>query len=255
MTNEDQAKSDERIRQLNERCAENQAEVTQLKKETEKIKHETELIRQETEKIQRENAKGFEEIRQMQKENAEQQKANAEQQKANAEQQKKTDKQIGGLGNKFGGYTEAMARPAIRRILEERFHAHYLGPVRFKSTNEVGAVEVDAWGLSRNGTGTAYLVEIKSKFRDEHIEQVWKQVERFRIHYSAIWEQPVYPMLAVVDISEEGREKVWDAGIHLIEIDDGVFQYAKPPKDFEADGYHGMHGVRKDVPHLRAVPG
>ncbi len=163
--------------------------------------------------------------------------------------------QIGGLSNKFGGYTEAMARPAIRRILEERFHAHYLGPVRFKSTDEVEAVEVDAWGLSRNGTGTAYLVEIKSKFRDEHIEQVWKQVERFRIHYSAIWEQAVYPMLAVVDISDRGRKKVWNAGIHLIEIDDGVFQYAKPPKDFEADGYRGMRGVRKDVPHLRAVPG
>ena len=240
MTNEDQFKSDERITQLNERSAENQAEVTQLKKETEKIQRETELIKQETEKIQRENAKGFEEIRQMQKENA--------------KQLKKTRKQVGGLDNKFGDNTEAIAKPAIRRILEERFHAHYLGPVRFKSTDEVEAVEVDAWGLSRNGTGTAYLVEIKSKFRDEHITQVWKQVERFRIHYSEIWGRPVYPMLAVVDISEEGREKVWNAGIHLIEIDDGVFQYAKPPKDFEANGYHGMHGVRKDVPYLRLVP-
>ena len=177
-------------------------------------------------------------------------------QKENAKQLKEDPtEQIGGLGNKFGDYTEAMARPAIRRILEERFHAHYLGPVRFKSTNEVEAVEVDAWGLSRNGTGTAYLVEIKSKFREKHIAQVWKQVERFRIHYSEIWEQAVYPMLAVVDISEEGREKVWNAGFHLIEINDGVFQYAKPPQDFEADGYHGMRGVRKHVPHLRAVPG
>ena len=241
MTNEDQSKSDERIRQLNERCAENQAEVTQLKKETELIKQETEEIKRETEKIQRENAKGFEEIRQMQKENAEQLKA--------------TREQIGGLDNKFGDYTEAMARPAIRRILEERFHAHYLGPVRFKSTNEVEAVEVDAWGLSRNGMGTAYLVEIKSKFREKHIAQVWKQVERFRIHYSEIWGRPVYPMLAVVDISDRGRKKVWNAGIHLIEVNDGVFQYATPPKDFEADGYRGMPGVRKDVPHLRAVPG
>ncbi len=240
-----QSKSDEKIRKLNERCDENQAEVTQLKKKTEKLDKKTD---ERWEKRWEKLLKGFEEIRQMQKENS-------EQQKKNSEQQKKTDKQIGGLGNKFGGYTEAMARPAIRRILEERFHAHYLGPVRFKSTNEVEAVEVDAWGLSRNGTGTAYLVEIKSKFRDEHIAQIWKQVERFRIHYSEIWGRPVYPMLAVVDISEEGREKVWNAGIHLIEIDDGVFQYAKPPKDFGADGYRGMPGVRKDVPHLRAVPG
>ena len=214
-----QSKSDEKIRKLNERCAENQAEVTQLEKEIRQLDKE---------------------IRQILKENS--------------EQLEKTREQIGGLDNKFGGYTEAMARPAIRRILEERFHAHYLGPVRFKSTDEVEAVEVDAWGLSRNGTGTAYLVEIKSKFREKHIAQIWKQVERFRIHYSEIWGRPVYPMLAVVDISDRGRKKVWNAGIHLIEINDGVFQYAKPPKDFEANGYHGMHGVRKDVPHLRAVP-
>ena len=218
-----------------------------MKQETEKLDKKTDERWEKTLKGLKETRKGLKDTKKIINEVS-------EMQKENAEQQKKTDKQIGGLGNKFGDYTEAMARPAIRRILEERFHAHYLGPVRFKSTHEVEAVEVDAWGLSRNGTGTAYLVEIKSKFRDEHIAQVWKQVERFRIHYSEIRERPVYPMLAVVDISEEGREKVWNAGIHLIEIDDGVFQYAKPPKDFEADGYRGMHGVRKDVPHLRAVP-
>ena len=234
MTKKNQSKSDKKTRKYKQRRAQFLAEAAQLKKETEKLKKECAEQSKKTDKKFEEVGKKIEEV---------------------AEQQKKTDEQIGGLGNKFGGYTEAMARPAIRRILEERFHAHYLGPVRFKSTNEVEAVEVDAWGLSRNGTGTAYLVEIKSKFRDEHIAQVWKQVERFRIHYSAIWEQAVYPMLAVVDISEEGREKVWNAGIHLIEIDDGVFQYAKPPKDFEADGYRGMRGVRRDVPHLRAVPG
>ena len=240
MTNKNHSKSDKKTRKYKQLHARLKAEVIQLNKECAEQSKKTDKKFEEVGERFEEVSKKIQEVAEMQKENA--------------EQQKKTDKQIGGLGNKFGDYTEAMARPAIRRILEERFHAHYLGPVRFKSTDEVEAVEVDAWGLSRNGTGTAYLVEIKSKFRDEHITQVWKQVERFRIHYSEIWGRPVYPMLAVVDISEEGREKVWNAGIHLIEIDDGVFQYAKPPKDFEADGYRGMPGVRKDVPHLRAVP-
>ena len=58
MTNEDQAKSDESIRQLNEGCAENQAEVTQLKKETEKIQRETiEKIERETERNKARNRK------------------------------------------------------------------------------------------------------------------------------------------------------------------------------------------------------
>ena len=116
-------------------------------------------------------------------------------------------------------------------------------------------LEVDAWGVSRNGTGAAYLVKIKSKFRDKHIKQVWQLVERFQIHKSEYWERAVYPILAVVDISDEGRTMVWNAGVHSIEINDGVFQYAKPPKDFEANGYHGIHGVQRDVSHLRVVPG
>ena len=254
MTKKNQSKSDKKTRKYKQRRAQFLAEAAQLKKETEKLKKECAEQSKKTEKKFEDVNEQLERVGKKIEEVAEQQKKTDEMQKKTDEQLKKTDEQIGGLGNKFGGYTEAMARPAIRRILEERFHAHYLGPVRFKSTHEVEAVEVDAWGLSRNGTGTAYVVEIKSKFREKHIAQVCKQVERFRIHYSEIRERPVYPMLAVVDISEEGREKVWNAGIHLIEIDDGVFQYAKPPEDFEANGYHGMRGVRRDVPYLRLVP-
>ncbi len=139
-------------------------------------------------------------------------------------------KQIDGLGNKFGGYTEAMAMPSIRRILEERFDADFLGPIRYKGSKEVAALEVDAWGLSRNGTGAAYIVETKSKFRDEHIEQIWQLVERIRCYQE---EPAVYPMLAAVQISEEQRQRVWAAGIYLININDGVFRYAKPPRDFK----------------------
>ena len=276
MTNKNHSKSDKKTRKYKQLHARLKAEVIQLNKECAEQSKKTDKKFEEVGEKFEEVGEKFEEVGKKIEEVSEQQKETDKKIKEVSEQIKETGKevkevveglrqarigienngdQIGGLSNKFGGYTEAMARPAIRRILEERFHAHYLGPVRFKSTDEVEAVEVDAWGLSRNGTGTAYLVEIKSKFRDEHIEQVWKQVERFRIHYSAIWEQAVYPMLAVVDISDRGRKKVWNAGIHLIEIDDGVFQYAKPPKDFEADGYRGMPGVRRDVPHLRAVPG
>ena len=101
--------------------------------------------------------------------------------------------------------------------------------------------------LLRNNLNWLFRINVKNN--------IWQLVERFRIHQSEYRARAVYPMLTVVDISDEGRAKVWNAGIHLIEINDGVFRYAKPPQDFEADGYHGMPGVRKDVPHLRAVPG
>ena len=182
-------------------------------------------------------------------------KENEKQIKETKEMIKENSKQIGGLGNKFGGYTEAMARPSIGRILEKRFEADFLGSIRFRNTKEMEALEIDAWGLSRNGSGAAYIVETKSKYRDGHIEQVLQLVERFRYYMSDYEKRAVYPMLAVVEISEENRRKVWNAGIHLIDINDGVFKYAMPPEDFVANGYHGMYGVQRGVPHLRLVVG
>lgn len=227
MKKENLSDSDEKIRMLNERYAELQVEIARLNKENAEL-------RKETDRQLKENARQIKETKEMIKENG---------------------KQIGGLGNKFGGYTEAMARPSIRRMLEERFDADFQGSIRLIDTRDALDLEVDAWGVSRNGAGAAYIVETKSKFRDKHIEQVWKLVERFRIYHFDYWNLAVYPMLAVVEISEAGRRKVWDAGIHLVEINDGVFRYAEPPEGFEANGYHGAHGVRRDVPHLRVVIG
>ena len=48
-------------------------------------------------------------------------------QKENAKQLKETRRQIGGLGNKFDGYTEAMAMPSIRGLLEREFDADMCG--------------------------------------------------------------------------------------------------------------------------------
>ena len=163
------------------------------------------------------------------------------------------NKQEGTLDDKFGDYTEDTVIESISRILDERFEADYYGWVKLENTQNALDLEVDAIGVSRKGAGAVYVVKFKSKFGDEHINQVWRMVERFRIHYPECWERAVYPMLTVVDISEAGRRKVWNAGIHLIEVNDGVFQYATPPKDFEPNGYHSMHGARRTGVQMRLV--
>ena len=70
---------------------------------------------------------------------------------------------------------------------------------------------------------------------------------------------PVYPILAVVEIDKRNRELVWDSGIYLIDVADGVFELAEPPAEFEPFGHHGAEetsgGVQRAVPsHLRLVP-
>ncbi len=255
MTNKNHSKSDKKTRKYKQRRAQLLAEVAQLKKEgAEQSK--------KTDKQFEKASKKIEEVAEQQKETDKKIKELGKEVKEVVEGLRQVrigieyhGEQIGGLGNKLGGYTEAMAMPSIRGILDRRFDANFEGSLLVRNTNNQLDMEVDAWGVSRNGTGAAYIVEIKSKFHNDHIKQVWQLVKRFRDNRSEYRRRAVFPILAVVDISEEGRATVWNAGIHLIDINDGVFRYAMPPQDFEADGYHGMRGVRKDVPHLRAVPG
>ena len=278
MKQDNQSRSDERIRKLNEQSAALQVEMAQQRKEDKK---EIDELKKENLRKKAEQDKEISELKEKNmKEKAERDKENAERDKKiselkekflkeDAERKKESDerlkriekqieenyelieengKLIGGLGN----YTEAMAMSSIRRILEERFDADFLGPIQYKRNKELAALQVDAWGLSRNGTGVAYIVKTKSKFRDEHIEQIWQLVERFRCYRE---EQAVYPMLAAVQISEEQRQRVWAEGIYLIDINEGVFRYAEPPKGFKAKGYHGVHRVQRNVPQLRLAVG
>ena len=255
MTNKNHSKSDKKTRKYKQRRAQLLAEVAQLKKEgaeqskkTDKKFEEVSEQIKETGKEVKEVVEGLRQVR------IASEKAVIASEKVRIAS-KNHGKRIGRVGNNLGRYTEAMAMPSIRGILEREFDAEFKGSNLVRNTNNGLDMEVDAWGVSRNGTGAVYVVEIKRKFHDDYIKQIWQTVKRFRVNKPEYRAWAVYPMLAVVDISKEGRAMVWNAGIHLIEINDGVFRYAKPPQDFEADGYHGMRGVRKDVPHLRAVPG
>ena len=310
MKKENQSRSDERIRKLNEQCAALQVEMAQQRKEDKKeideLKKENLRKKAEQDKeiseLKKENAERDKKISELKekflKEDAERKKESDERLKRiekqieenyklieengklinengklinensklinensklineNGKQIEENGKQIGGLGNKFGGYTEAMARPSIKRILEERFDADYKGSIWITNSEDAVVLEVDAWGRSRNSTGAAYIVETKSKFRDKHLEQIWKLVDRFRLYRPDNREErAVYPMLAAVQINEQQRQRVWNAGIYLIDINEGVFRYAEPPKGFKAKGYHGVHRVQRSVPQLRLAAG
>ena len=52
--------------------------------------------------------------------------------------------QYGGLHNKFGSFTEDLAKPSIERILEEEFKADYSGDNDMWHLKEVGPLQVDA---------------------------------------------------------------------------------------------------------------
>ena len=150
-------------------------------------------------------------------------------------------KQIGGVSNKFGSYTEGLAIPSIRKILDEHFDADFKPAMSDQVSQKDVDNLLDAWGVARNGEKIVYLVEVKSKFRTKHFTQVWRQVEAFRKLAPEYADYLVYPMLAVVDIPEMERQKVWDEGVYLIDIADGVFTLAEKPKGFRPNGSYGMN--------------
>ena len=170
-----------------------------------------------------------------------------------SETSKNHGQQIGGLGNKFGSFTESLAEPSLRRILEKNLEADYQGWLLCGRSRGSKDLEVDAWATARNGSGAAYLVEVKSRFKPKHINQVFRIVEKFREYRPEYRNKDVYPMLAVVEISAGHRELVWGSGITLIDIADGVFKLAEQPEGFTAIGHHGTDSVRRAVPHLQLV--
>ncbi len=216
--------------------------IQKIREETERINQRAAEMRAETEKMRAETEERWKELRE------EIAKVNATAAKL-TEKTKEHGKQIGGYGNRLGSYTEALAEPSIRRILDEHFDADYMAAYGSRS------MQLDGWAVARNGTGAAYIVEIKSRFSPEHLDQVWELVRVFRAVRREYESSPVYPILAVVNIDREQRELVWESGIHLIDVSDGVFEWTRPPMGFRPCGDHGANGVvQRAVPqHLRLV--
>ncbi len=209
--------------------------IQKIREETERINQRVAEMRAETEEIRKRSEERWKELR--------------EDLATLTEKTKEHGKQIGGYGNRLGCYTEALAEPSIRRILDEHFDADYMESYDSRS------MHLDGWAVARNGTGAAYIVEIKSRFSPEHLDQVWELVRVFRAVKREFESSPVYPILAVVNIDREQRELVWQSGIHLIDVSDGVYEWTRPPMGFRPCGDHGANGVvRRAVPrHLRLV--
>src|SRR5437879_10386698 len=79
-------------------------------------------------------------------------------------------KQLGGLGNKFGSFTEGLAFESVEKILRTKFHADNVAR-RLKALRGDRAQEYDVVGV-RNGThNEIYCVEIKSELNQEELRK------------------------------------------------------------------------------------
>jgi hypothetical protein len=163
------------------------------------------------------------------------------------ESQRETDRQLrelgrqlGGLGDKFGSFTEGMAFPSMKKLLQERFGANH---VTLRSSARLNGrsheVDVLAYGSGNGGGdgGAVYVVEVKSHLREDGLEQILRLLRDFPQFYPEHRGKRLYGILAAVDVPGDLRAKVLREGIYLAQISGDTFSLAVPesfsPRSFQ----------------------
>jgi hypothetical protein len=150
-------------------------------------------------------------------------------------QLKELGKQIGGLGDKFGSFTEGLALPTMVKILSEKFGMEVISPsVRVSKQGE--HMEIDVLAYANSEVNEAYVVEVKSHAREESIVQLRTILERFSRFFPEHKDKVVYGILAAVDLSAELRERILKAGFYVAHIRDEVFEL-DVPANFKPKAY------------------
>ncbi|SOD83103.1 DUF3782 domain-containing protein [Spirosoma fluviale] len=152
-----------------------------------------------------------------------------------AEITERNAKLIGDLGNKFGSFTEGMAFPSMEKVLRKQFGMTTI-TTNYKTEYGPDTLEIDVLGMANGDVNTVVLVEVKSHLKERDIDQLLKNLDRFRRFHPEYNNKKLYGILACVQGSTEVRKKAMDAGLYVASIHDEVFELKTPayfvPQDF-----------------------
>jgi hypothetical protein len=135
--------------------------------------------------------------------------------------------QLGGLGEKFGSFTEGMAFPSMRKLLQQRFHMDVISP-RVLSRKNGSSMELDVLAYSNSKVNEVYVVEVKSHLREDGVQQILRILREFHDFYPGHEDKKVYGILAAVDFPEDLEKRVLKEGIYLARIHDETFEITVP---------------------------
>jgi len=145
--------------------------------------------------------------------------------------------QLGGLGNKFGSFTEGLAFESMEKILRTTFHADTVArrvkSLRGREAQGFGAQEFDMIG-ERNGIHQEiYCVEIKSELNLKELEKSVKKFRQFFDLFPKYRDMKLYGIISAVDVRGAMAERVLHEGLYLATASDNNFKLVKPPRDFK----------------------
>ncbi len=204
---------------------------------------EMKQILAETIRIQNETSRKVEEHR---KENQEQQEIQRKEvQELRAAQKKDSDevnqqlrelgRQIGGLGNKIGSFTEGLALPSMQKILQRQFRMEVISPsVRVRKNGR--EIEIDVLAYANSAINEVYIVEVKSHLREEGIIQLQKLIKNFRTFFPEHRDKKVFGIIAAIDMPKTLKKRALALGLYTAIIHEEIFSI-EVPKRFIAKAY------------------
>ena len=170
-------------------------------------------------------------IKELAEESRERQREAEQRQRETDRQLRELGKQIGGLGNKFGSFTEGLALPSMEKILRRRFGVDTIAPsVRVSRGGQ--HLELDVLAYANGEINAAYVVEVKSHLREEHIQQLLEILAQFADWFPEHRGKQLYGILAAVHIPQALRPRVLEQGLYLAHIHDDLFEL-EVPDDFQ----------------------
>ena len=210
--------TDNELRDLVASIAVTQKETSDLNKETSDLQKELSKEQEKTDKQLKELGKQAD-----------------KRQKQTDKQLKELGKQIGGLGRKFGSFTEGLALPSMQKILQEQFKMEVISPsVRVKKSGR--EIEIDVLAYANSQINEVYVVEVKSHLREEGIIQLQTMMDNFRFFFPEHQDKTLYGILAAVDMSAQLKAKVLSLGFYSALIKEDIF-CLDVPVDFKAKAY------------------
>jgi len=141
------------------------------------------------------------------------------------------NKQIGGLANKFGTYTEGLARTSIERILRKLGMQN----VVFRAKVHKGArnEEYDMLGWCNGTRQEVVLVEIKSNLDERELQQTLRKLKNFFTFMPEHKGKKLRGLIAAVDLPEDMARRAAKLGLYLAQAADDNFKLVTPPAGFK----------------------
>ena len=137
--------------------------------------------------------------------------------------------QLGGIGNKFGSFTEGLVGSSLRRILFEKFRMDFVAPVPQRRKKEDGRnLEADMLGWTNGTDNRVIVVEIKSQLGVRDLDQLDAILLRLGEFFPEHRGKTAEGMIAAVGITEPMESLVHQRGFHLAKASDDNFELADP---------------------------